>query len=407
MIPRQKPANYWTKEKCHQESKKYNTRNEFQEKSRGAYNKALKSGWLNEIGSHMTVVKKPNDYWTKERCHSEALKFETRSEFNKKSGSASNKAKKNGWYKEICSHMIRLGDRRHKLIYSYEFPDRAVYVGLTYNIQDRKTRRKADLDDAVTKHITQTELNPSIRLLTDYISVDNAVKQEARYIKLYQENGWSVLNKSKAGSVGGNVIKWTKDELRKEALKYKSRVEFQKSNGTAYTAVRKNGWLKELCFHMPLLQIPNGSLTKEVCRKEARKYQTRTQFARNSAGAYDKSRKSGWLDDICSHMTSILKPKGYWTKEKCKTEAWKYKTRTEFQKNSPRAYDISHQNGWLNEFCSHMKLQKLPNGYWRDDKEACRKESLKYKNRSEFSLRKNAAYVSAKENGWLNEFYPS
>lgn len=307
MIRLQKPANYWTKERCHEEALKYKTRTEFQETSLSSYSKASKKEWLNEICSHMTSTKKANDYWTKERCQSEALKYKTRAEFNKKSGSASNKSKKNGWYDEICSHMIRLGDRRHKLIYAYEFSDKTVYVGLTYNIQDRKVRRNADQEDAVTKHIIQTGLNPFIKLLTDYISVDEAVKEEARYIKLYKKNGWIILNRSKAGSVGGNVIKWTKEELKKEALKYKSRSEFQKNNSTAYAAVRKNGWLKELCSHMPLLQIPNGSLTKDVCRLQALKYETRTQFARNSAGAYDKSWKNGWLNEICSHMNSVKK----------------------------------------------------------------------------------------------------
>lgn len=399
----QNPANYWTKERCHEEALKYKTRTDFQNNSAGSYSKALKSDWLNEICSHMISFKKSNDYWTKEKCHLEALKYKTRSEFNKGSGSASNKAKRNDWYEEVCSHMERLGDRRHKLVYVYEFSDNAAYVGLTYNIQDRKVRRNVDYDDAVTKHISKTGLKPVIKLLTDYIYVDKAVIEEARYIRQYKNEGWHILNKSKAGSVGGNVVKWTKEKLRKEALKYKSRVEFQKRNGTAYAAVRKNGWLKELCAHMPLLQIPNGSLTKEVCRNEAIKYTTRTQFARNSAGAYDKAWKNGWLDEICSHMTSIQKPHGYWTKEKCRIEALKYKSRTEFQKNSVRAYDKSHKNGWLDELCSHMKLLKLPNGFWKNNIEACRAEALKYKSRSEFAFNNSGAYAASKMNGWLVE----
>jgi len=31
-------------------------------------------------------------------------------------------------------------------------------------------------------------------------------------------------------------------------------------------------------------------------------------------------------------MTSVQKPRGYWTKETCRIEARKYKTRSEFQK---------------------------------------------------------------------------
>jgi len=163
-------------------------------------------------------------------------------------------------------------NRSNKLIYAYEFTDHAVYVGLTYNISDRQNHRDQDQEDSVTKYKEKTGLNPVRRLLTDYISVEQAIKGEADYIKKYQDNGWRVLNKSKAGSIGGNVVKWTKEELLKEGHKYSSRVEFQKNNGSAYNAARKKGWLKEICSHMPLLQIPNGSLIKKVCRKEAQKY---------------------------------------------------------------------------------------------------------------------------------------
>lgn len=401
-----KPRNYWTKKKCKKEAQRYKTRTEFQKKSLSAYHKALRQGWLNEICSHMISLKKTNNYWTKERCHREALKYRTRGEFQKKSGSACNKASLQGWLNEICSHMIRVGNRSNKLVYAYEFPDNSVYIGLTYNIENRQNHRNKDNNDAVTKHIKKTSLNPEIKLLTDYIHVEKAIKKEAESIKHYQGNGWVILNKSKAGSIGGNVIKWTKKELIKEAIKYKSRVELQKNNGAAYNAIRKNGWLKEICSHMPLLQIPNGSLTKEICRIEALKYKTRTEFARKSAGAYDKSWKNNWLDDICSHMTSVQKPYNYWTKERCREEALKYETKNEFQKNSVRAYDKALKNNWLNEFCSHMRILKLPNGYWKNDKDTCRKEASKYKTRSEFSKGKPGAYNAAKENGWLGDFYP-
>lgn len=44
-----------------------------------------------------------------------------------------------------------------------------------------------------------------------------------------------------------------------------------------------------------------------------------------------------------------------WTFEKCKEEALKCKTRTEFYKINNSAYNSSRNNGWLNEVCAHMK----------------------------------------------------
>jgi len=58
-------------------------------------------------------------------------------------------------------------------------------------------------------------------------------------------------------------------------------------------------------------------------------------------------------------MISIQKPRGYWTKEKCRIEALKYKAKSEFQKKSVSAYDKSLQKGWLNEVCSHMNSRRI------------------------------------------------
>jgi len=58
---------------------------------------------------------------------------------------------------------------------------------------------------------------------------------------------------------------------------------------------------------MKLVKLPNGYWKddKEACRKEASKYNSNAEFARNNSGAYSAARINGWLDDICSHMTSV------------------------------------------------------------------------------------------------------
>ena len=59
------------------------------------------SDWLDE----MKEIQKPSGFWTKARCSEEAKKYERRSEFKKKAGSAYNIASKNKWLDNICSHM--------------------------------------------------------------------------------------------------------------------------------------------------------------------------------------------------------------------------------------------------------------------------------------------------------------
>lgn len=50
----------------------------------------------------------------------------------------------------------------------------------------------------------------------------------------------------------------------------------------------------------------------------------------------------------------MRKPWRYWTKQKCKEEALKYKSRIKFKQNCGYGYDKSLKKGWLDEICSHM-----------------------------------------------------
>lgn len=56
--------------------------------------------------------RKPKGYWTKERCHAEALKYRTKSEFNSGSTSAYSATLQNKWFDEIAEHLVT--DRKPK-----------------------------------------------------------------------------------------------------------------------------------------------------------------------------------------------------------------------------------------------------------------------------------------------------
>lgn len=56
---KRKPRNYWTYEKCKEESLKYDNRKDFKENSSSAYNTSLKNNWLNDICKHMIQKRKP------------------------------------------------------------------------------------------------------------------------------------------------------------------------------------------------------------------------------------------------------------------------------------------------------------------------------------------------------------
>jgi len=356
MIEIKKPRGYYTKEKCHEESLKYNSKNEFGNNCRSAYTACLRNNWFDDVCSHMSGrTYKPHGYWTKERCHEEALKYSSRKEFGKCSSQAYRISLENNWMDDICSHMKIIGNLKKRCIYVYEFSDNCAYIGLTYNFD---VRHKEHLDcerSIVSKHIIDTNSSYNLIQLTKYIDVDKAKILEGKYVEKYKKSGWIILNKVKTGGVGGGYLKWTKEKCHEEALKYLSKIDY-KNHSISYRKVKENGWLDDIWIHMKDdLNKNRGYWTKEKCHEEALKYSKRNDFFKNSPGVYSKCIRNKWLDDVCSHMSSKkYKPHGYWTKEKCRIEALKYKTKKDFRKLSV-AYSICVQNKWIVELCFHMK----------------------------------------------------
>lgn len=53
----------------------------------------------------------------------------------------------------------------------------------------------------------------------------------------------------------------------------------------------------------------------------------------------------------------MRKPRGYWTFERCKEEALKYDSRSEFSRFSSSSYNAAYRNEWLDYLCNHMKIR--------------------------------------------------
>lgn len=241
-------------------------------------------------------------YWTKENVRNEALKYNNRLDFYKKSSGAYDKAQKNGWLDEVCSHMKLNGNIYKRMIYVYEFEDGCAYVGLTYDLKNRNNHHLNDKRSSVYKHLNGKNIKYKLIELTDFIEKNKAQELEKYFYLKYVKEGWNMLNASKTGALGGNTLKWTKDEIKKEALKYKSKSEFKLKSSSAYTAARKNKWLDDVTSHMTIIRKSNNYWTKSNIKIEALKYKSKSEFKLKSRGAHYKAYRMGWLNEVCSHM---------------------------------------------------------------------------------------------------------
>lgn len=117
-----------------------------------------------------------------------------------------------------------------------------------------------------------------------------------------------MFNIIKAGSLGGIFSRWTKKALQREADKYKTRGEFSKQNSSAYSVAASRKLLDELFKN----HINNGYTDKQ-------------------------------------------KISGYWTFDKLKKYADKYKTRTEFRMKDNKLYVVAKNKNLLDElFKNHL-----------------------------------------------------
>jgi len=403
MIPDNKtPQGYWTKEKCREEALKHKTRSGFRNKCNSSYTACLRNNWLDDVCSHLRGYK-PHGYWTKEKCHRESLKYKTRGEFRKNNEYSYGIAMKNKWLDDICGHMEIIGNLHKRCIYVYEFENNSAYIGLTYNLGNRKLSHESR--GTIHNYLNNNEIKFEIKKLTDYVDVKKAKELEKKYLKQYEKNGWNILNKIETGGLGGHK-KWTLEKCLDISLKYKTRNDFRKNKRSVYDSAKRQDFLDEICSHMiPTNKKPRKYWTKEKCKEITDKYKIRKEFEKNDVNVYNICVKNGWLDELCSHMIyKRYKPKGYWTKEKCRKEAREYKTRNEFGKSSSSCYSICLKNKWLDEVCNHMIQIKTPSGYWT--KEKCWEESLKYNKRTEFRDKCSTAYRISIKNKWIDNFLP-
>lgn len=346
-----RPINYFNNlENCKTEALKFSTRTKFNKGCYSAYETSLKNGWMDIVCSHMPI---PNRL-TKEKCRELALQCNSATEFKEKFPSAQGKIYSMGWNKELCSHFIKRGNKFNKCVYVYEFPNNYAYIGITFNLERRNNSHfnitKNKLDSSVAKHIVKTNLKPILKQLTGYIPINDAVLLEEKYLLKYKNDGWNILNVAKTGAIGGSEILWNKKTLKTEALKYNSRNLFKHKSSGAYSAALDLKCIDEICQHMLVFKKNRKYWTKDRCLLEAKIYKSRMDFKNNSYSAYDAAVKHKWLDEICEHMKIIRRPNGYWTKDRCREIASNYNNKSNFEKGNPSAHQISYKNHWLDEF---------------------------------------------------------
>jgi hypothetical protein len=392
-----KPSGYWTKKQCLIEAKKYQTISEFRNESPSAYATSKANGWHKIVTKHLKRKKLPNFYWTKSMVLEEAKKYTNRSVFQTRSKKAWHAARANGWLDYVCKHMPVVGNKHKRALYAFEFDNKSVYVGLTYSYQNRYSQHLKR--GVVAKNLKSN--SATFRKYNIWLSQEKARIEEAKLINSYRKKGWVILNKAKAGALGGATRFWTKSRCREIALQFSTKNDLNKNYPMAFQTIYRRGWKNELFFHMTPDRNKNGYWSIRRLKLEAQKYRTRGEFAKGSRVAYKKAVEKKLLNRICAHMTAAPKGKTIYSKEICIATAKRFKSNSEFRKAAPSEYLACVRKGWIEEARAHMDKRLVP-FRWSDFE--LKKEALKYKTKMEFANSAWGAYQACIARGLLDEF---
>ena len=255
-----KPSNYWTKERVFEEARKYKSKYEFCKGGQRAYQVARKSKWLEEMDWFVSP-QKPKGYWqNKENVFAESKKYDTITEFERAYQAAVVSARKNGWIKEMTWFVdgrVKMLTDKNDSVYKYYFKEtNAIYIGRTlmHRQKIRDNEHIFDYKDTVHKYAKENGLAvPPMEIIEEGLTIKEGLEKEDYWVNYYKEKGYNVLNEGKtgigSGSIGSiNFGKWTKEKVFEESKKYTTRKEFVKGCSSAYNVAYRNGWLKEMTW---------------------------------------------------------------------------------------------------------------------------------------------------------------
>ncbi len=411
----------YTYEECFEVAINFKTRLDLFKGNVGVYQAALRHGWIDDY-TWFESNQNPYNYWTKERVIEESKKYKNRGEFHDKCGTAYGKARVNGWLDELIwlkDDRIDFSSDKIDCVYAYEFKSlNSVYVGRTLvrRINERDKEHIFNDKDSVYLFAKKNDVPvPEILILEDNLTLAEGVNKEGYYVELYRKNGWQIINRMKTGGIGLIAKnKWSKNTCREEALKYNTRGEFAEFSASAYDVARKNGWLDDYTW-FEKKQKPTGYWDNyDNCYNAASTCRTKTEFIKKYNRAYLTAKKNEWLKDYIWFNIKRTAHNLKWDHDSVFKEAKKYKTKTEFCHKASGAYKVALANGWLNSFDwfedTHILLSKSLGNSWEGRRiwtyDKCKQIANESTGRLDFRRKSRSAYIAAWRKNWLDDFFP-
>lgn len=291
----------WTYSDCLNAASQCLSLKEFSQKFYGAYNRARKSGWLNSISF---AVPKRNTKRTNDEIISIAKKYTSYSDFYRKERNTYNLAYRRGLLSTFTWLKRKENDANYfhaDNVYVYEFTDtKTAYVGRTISPARRHAEHTLYERSSVYNYAKTHGISiPQPKYVYTNISVKEGKRLEGKVIEEYRNNGWALLNKAPAGSIG-SLSEYSKDTCINAAKKYRYKKDFSKAEPKIYAALLRHKWLNE-CTWLKSYKRKWADITFDKFIELVQPYKNRSELCKHHPSLYYIGNKHGWTNLIFKH----------------------------------------------------------------------------------------------------------
>lgn len=297
----------YTEAECFDIATHCTSRSDFKHTAYSAWKTAKKYGWIETYTWFQSTseLRKANRKWSDADVLAASRKYTKLSEFHNMEPARYAMAAKRGllntmtWLARNSEVMER---KCLDTVYAYEFnAHKTVYIGRSVEPHRRDIAHHKDTDSVAQFAKKVNTPIPPMKILHDAISYKTGVLLEGEEMRKYASDGWTLLNKAPAGSIGGlGARKRTKSYCMRVAKQYTSITDLVNNAGSVYNALRTNGWILE-CYWLKYKKMPRGywsNRTKDELLAEAGKYRTRNEFMHQAKTVYEIVRSNGWMSEV-------------------------------------------------------------------------------------------------------------